>query len=215
MLRSMPQGLQVEAGRKKSGWEGNPPRDWGERQAHQIARNVRACRTAMGLSAQQLSDKTAALGAPVSRTIIADLENGRRRYVATSELFVLAESLSVAPMALLMPAEGLAEEVEVLPGVHVPQNIAMQQIAGLDEDMMQRLLKQLGDIAQQTLDVETRAAAARQERSDLHAQIASTRQLTELKRDEINQLERQVALVREETALLREQAELRGLLNGG
>jgi hypothetical protein len=39
----------------------------------------------------------------VSRSVIADLENGRRRYVTTAELCALAWALKVPPIQLLYP----------------------------------------------------------------------------------------------------------------
>lgn len=100
MLRVMPQD-----------WE---PRDWAEEQAHRVAQEVRRLRGSR--SAQWLSDQTERIGYRVSRSVIADLENGRRRYVTTAELTVLAYALGTSPVGLLFPPPYDDEQVERLPG---------------------------------------------------------------------------------------------------
>jgi hypothetical protein len=54
-------------------------------------------------SAQWLANRTKELGHEVSRSVIADLENGRRRYVTTVELVMLAIALRTSPVALMYP----------------------------------------------------------------------------------------------------------------
>jgi hypothetical protein len=94
-------------------WE---PKDWAEEQAHRVAREINRLRGKR--SAQWLADQTAKLGYPVSRSVIADLENGRRRYVTTAELTVLASVLETAPIALLFPPP-YDEHVDMLPDEEV------------------------------------------------------------------------------------------------
>ena len=89
ILRVMPQ---------KEWWE---PKDWAEEQALRVAQEVHRLRGKR--SARWLSDRTDELGYKVSRSVIADLENGRRRYVTTAELIVLAAALSTSPVALVYP----------------------------------------------------------------------------------------------------------------
>jgi hypothetical protein len=105
-------------------WE---PKDWGEEQAHRVATEVRRLRGAQ--STQGLSDRTDELGYRVSRSVIADLENGRRRYVTTAELCVLAWALRVPPVQLLYPQmpDG---KVEVVPGIEKPSIEAAQWFSG-------------------------------------------------------------------------------------
>lgn len=67
------------------------------------------------MSAQQLADRTAELGMPMPRPVLANLESGRRDSVTAAELLVLAAALGVAPMELLCPV-GYDEEIELLPG---------------------------------------------------------------------------------------------------
>lgn len=66
-------------------------------------------------SAQWLADKTGELGYQVSRTTISDLENGRRRYVTTAELVVLALALDTAPIALMYPGPYFDRKIRLAP----------------------------------------------------------------------------------------------------
>src|SRR5260370_22197613 len=109
MLRVMPQD-----------WE---PNDWGEQQASRVAREITRLRGSN--SAQWLSDRTDELGHRVSRSVIADMENGRRRYITAAELIVLAAALETAPVALLYPAP-YDESVEYLPGCEIARFDAAQ-----------------------------------------------------------------------------------------
>jgi transcriptional regulator with XRE-family HTH domain len=54
------------------------------------------------MSAQQLSDATGGL---VSRSVIANIESGRRTDVSIDELFYLAHALGVNPMGLALPID--------------------------------------------------------------------------------------------------------------
>jgi hypothetical protein len=105
-------------------WE---PKDWGEEQAHRVATEVRRLRGAQ--STQGLSDRTDELGYRVSRSVIADLENGRRRYVTTAELCALAWALKVPPIRLLYPdlPDG---RVEVIPDKQVSSIEAAMWFSG-------------------------------------------------------------------------------------
>ena len=61
--------------------------------------------------------------------MIADLENGRRKYVTVAELIVLARALNTAPIALLYPDP--CAEVEMLPGYTSDGPSALQWFSGL------------------------------------------------------------------------------------
>lgn len=90
--------------------------EWPARVSQTIAREVRRHRTARKMSAQQLADECARLGHPaLQRTVISNIENGRRRDISVVDVLVLAAALEVAPAALMFPA-GYAAEVEYLPG---------------------------------------------------------------------------------------------------
>jgi transcriptional regulator with XRE-family HTH domain len=105
------------------------PQTWAEEQAAHIAQEVRRLRRVHRRSAQWLSDQTAELGYSVTRAVIADLENGRRKYVTIAELSVLAAALNTAPIALLYPPPFFDTEVEVLPGVKVNKLAAIEEFS--------------------------------------------------------------------------------------
>jgi 8-oxo-dGTP diphosphatase len=87
---------------------------WEEQLTRVIACEIRRYRDAAGMSAQQLADRCAELGAPMHRSVIANLENGRRPSVSVAELLVLARALDVPPLRFLVPLEN--DTVELLPG---------------------------------------------------------------------------------------------------
>ncbi|MFE7130363.1 helix-turn-helix domain-containing protein [Streptomyces sp. NPDC057638] len=102
---------------------------WAASFSKAIAAQVRHHRTALGMSAQQLSDRCAELGLPMARSVLANFESGRRPTVSVPEWLVLAKALGVAPVALLCPVaeEG---EVEIVPGHAIPPYAAMQWVTG-------------------------------------------------------------------------------------
>jgi transcriptional regulator with XRE-family HTH domain len=79
------------------------PESWPAELADVIAGEVRRYRRQRGLSAQQLADRCAELGMPIQRSVLANLENGRRPTVTVAELLVLAAALSVEPVLLVFP----------------------------------------------------------------------------------------------------------------
>lgn len=58
--------------------------------------------------------------------MISDLENGRRRYVTTAELIVLAVALDTSPVMLVYPAPYGDELIEALPGVEASKYVAAE-----------------------------------------------------------------------------------------
>lgn len=86
---------------------------WSLDQTQRIAQAIRDLRG--DRSAQWVSDATAELGHRVTRAIIADLESGRRKYVAVHELFILAAVLGVTPATMLTWRELPDGKVDVLP----------------------------------------------------------------------------------------------------
>lgn len=108
-------------------WKDAPPKDWGEREAHRLAAKIQRLRGRR--SAQWLSDRTHQLGYRVSRAVISDLETGRRRYLTTAELSVIAAALDIAPVALLYPGP-YNESIEALPNVEIPKRWAVQWFSG-------------------------------------------------------------------------------------
>lgn len=116
---------------KRPSWTELPPTNWAERQAHRIAGEITRLRG--NQSAQWLADRTKDLGHEVSRSVISDLENGRRRYVTTAELTVLAAALNVSPVVLVYPGP-YQNMVEILPGRECAEFNAAQWFSGLEWD---------------------------------------------------------------------------------
>jgi transcriptional regulator with XRE-family HTH domain len=65
-----------------------------------VVRNVRRLRDRRGWSAQELSERARAAGVEVPRSVLANLENGRRRMVTVDEMAALASALKVEPWSL-------------------------------------------------------------------------------------------------------------------
>jgi transcriptional regulator with XRE-family HTH domain len=93
--------------------------DWPSRLTRVLAGEVRRYRTERKMSAQQLADRCAELGLPIARSVLANLESGRRETLSVAELLVLAKALEVAPILLLFPL-GHQDTIEVVPGEQVP-----------------------------------------------------------------------------------------------
>lgn len=83
-----------------------------------MSSELRRYRREQGLSAQQLSDACARLGLEISRSTLADLENGRRTTLTVAELLILAAALEVPPLLLALPL-GRQEDLEILPALQM------------------------------------------------------------------------------------------------
>jgi len=105
--------------------------DWPARMARLVAREVRRYREAQlpRMSAQQLSDRTAELGMPIPRSVLANLESGRRETVSVAEVLVLAAALNIAPIELICPV-GFDKQTEMLPGRMMDPLGAMRWFTG-------------------------------------------------------------------------------------
>jgi hypothetical protein len=103
------------------------PRDWAEEQVLRVAQEVRRLREPR--SAQWLANRTKELGHELTRSVIADLENGRRRHVTIAELVVLAAALETPAVALLYPPP-LDKEVRVLPKLTTTRFMAAEEFCG-------------------------------------------------------------------------------------
>jgi hypothetical protein len=68
----------------------------------------------------------------VPRTTISELENGKRKYVSTTELAILARALDTAPVALLYPPP-YQGEIEVLPGQSSTSWSAAEWFSGMSD----------------------------------------------------------------------------------
>lgn len=89
--------------------------DWSSAFTARVAEEMRAARKAADLTVAEAADACAALGLPVPKTTITNLEIGRRSSVDLAEFLVLAEVYGVPPVSLLFPL-GKAASVAVLPG---------------------------------------------------------------------------------------------------
>jgi transcriptional regulator with XRE-family HTH domain len=87
---------------------------WHKATAERIGRAVAKYRHDRGMTAQQLAERCKDLGAPIHRTTITKIENGRTRF-DVGELLILAAALDVPPLVLLYP-DLPAGDVEILPG---------------------------------------------------------------------------------------------------
>jgi transcriptional regulator with XRE-family HTH domain len=86
---------------------------WEDRLSAQVGQNVADARTRLGMTAQQLSDAMTALGSPVGRPAVSQIENGQRA-VSLAEAIAMAAALDVPLVELVFkPGPG---EVEALAG---------------------------------------------------------------------------------------------------
>lgn len=94
--------MTQESGESAGSWRPTP--------TEVVAQRVQELRRRHGWSAQRLADECAAAGVPeLNRSVIANLESGRRESVTLDEVFALAYVLDVAPTHLVVP---VADEVE-------------------------------------------------------------------------------------------------------
>ena len=106
--------------------------DWPVSLTRAVAGQVRRYREARGMSAQQLADACEKLGHPIPRTVIANLESGRRESVSLAEVLVLARALEISPVLLIFPL-GTVAEVEMVPGEVLPTWQAMKWFTAENE----------------------------------------------------------------------------------
>lgn len=109
---------------KRPSWNELPPTSWAERHTHRIAQEVTRLRGKR--SAQWLAVRTRDLGYEVSRSVISDLENGRRRHVTTAELTIIAAALDTSPVMLIYPGPYDGEVIEALPDVEASKLVAAE-----------------------------------------------------------------------------------------
>ncbi|AUN42486.1 hypothetical protein ASU32_22725 [Tsukamurella tyrosinosolvens] len=86
-------------------------------------------RPGVNLSAQALADRTRELGHELKRSVIANLESGRRTSVSVADLVVLAVALDVPPAMLVYPV-GEESTVEALPGIETDTVAALGWFTG-------------------------------------------------------------------------------------
>ncbi|UOD81991.1 helix-turn-helix domain-containing protein [Paenarthrobacter ureafaciens] len=95
----------------------NEARQWAGSVALRVGKNIQRARKDAGKSAQQLSDGCEAVGYPIPRSTIANLESGRKETVSLQELLVIAHVLDIPPITLIYSPYRAADLVEAAPGV--------------------------------------------------------------------------------------------------
>lgn len=95
-----------------------------------IARRLRSVRDARGLTAEGLAEEMRKVGVPFDKTVVANLENGRRRFVTVQELLALAFVLNVSPIHLLVPPDDEPPVYLVTPTVHTSPRVTREWLKG-------------------------------------------------------------------------------------
>jgi len=102
---------------------------WSERLTAAVVASITAHREAKGWKVQELADRCTAVGYPMKRTTLSNLESGLRKSIALHELLVLAFTLDVPPAVLAVPL-GKTDLFELLPGQHIPTPDAFRLLTG-------------------------------------------------------------------------------------
>jgi transcriptional regulator with XRE-family HTH domain len=92
-----------------------PQGNWADNVAKTVGKQVRRYRDLAGMSAQKMADALAELGMPIERSVLAGLENGRRKTVSVAEVIAFGKVLGIAPLALIYPVDE-DDPIEILPG---------------------------------------------------------------------------------------------------
>lgn len=108
-------------------WAAGVARAVGQRVAH--LRTRRAGIQGRKLTTQALADRTAELGYPMDRSVIAKLEKGHRQTITVPDVLVLAQALEVPPLLLLLPL-GEQDSFEAAPGKDVSTTEALRWFLG-------------------------------------------------------------------------------------
>lgn len=96
----------------------------------QLAQSIQRTRKAQGLTYAQLAERLTQAGRPIPALGLSRMEQGDRR-IDVDDLAAIAQALRVPPVWLLFPLgqEG-DRQVELLPGVRVPAEAALDWFAG-------------------------------------------------------------------------------------
>jgi transcriptional regulator with XRE-family HTH domain len=103
--------------------------DWERELARGVGKRIAYYRRERRVSAETLAAACTALGLPMSRPVIAKIENQLRGVLTVAELLVIAQALQVPPAALLF-GHGLDDAIQVLPGNSMSPWKALQWFAG-------------------------------------------------------------------------------------
>lgn len=93
-----------------------------------ISARVKELRRRKGLTAAELGERLTRQGVAWDRSIVANLENGRRRSVTVTELLALALVLDVSPLHLLVPLD--EGDYRVTPELAQPTDRVREWIRG-------------------------------------------------------------------------------------
>lgn len=119
---------------------------WSRALHQRIAKAIKQARQSQ-YTAQQLADKTAQLGYPISRSQIANYESGRKQTLDVTELLVLAHALNIPALSLLFPGHW-NDTIEVVPGNIMSKADAVNHHAGEHEPRvrLQALITELDQL---------------------------------------------------------------------
>jgi transcriptional regulator with XRE-family HTH domain len=103
---------------------------WQVELAGRVGKAVQDRRKALGLTAQQLAQRTADFSYPISRVAISKIEsNTRAGKVDLGELIVLAAALDTSPVCLIYPGP-YRREIENIPGSSATEIAAAEWFSG-------------------------------------------------------------------------------------
>lgn len=116
--------------------------EWTAQVMATVAAEVRRRRKERDMSAQELADACAAIGHPIPRNVIANMESGRRSILPLVDVIVLAEALGTHPALLIFPL-GHVKDLQRLPLQHpTPTWDAMSWFIGESGDDLDSALVQ-------------------------------------------------------------------------
>lgn len=106
--------------------------EWRDRLARGFGENLKRLRQGRFASALELAEACEALGYPIGRNAIANIESGRKTSVPVHEVLVLARALRVPPLALLFDLTSTTP-VAVLPDFEAEPWPAVEWFTGEGE----------------------------------------------------------------------------------
>jgi transcriptional regulator with XRE-family HTH domain len=177
---------------------------WETELSRRIGAAVQARRKAMGLTAQQLAERTKELGYHVTRVAISKIEgNLRAGKFDVAELLVLAAALDIPPALLLYPGFPIGA-VELLPDDRQATNYdALKWLAGDRPLPLRRADVKPGAAPEPNLGTQLIAAVLERDQHDRNRILATAKAKPE-DLEAIRQLETEGATIRVRIADLRD-----------
>lgn len=130
--------------------------EWSEAWTTRIAEAINSQRQALGLSAQDISDRCTALGYPITRPAVSRIYTGKKKFISVQEVIVLAEALELPPLLLLFPLARAGEPIDYLPGIEKELFIALRRFTGESWGADQQIPATLGINGEQHGDSDLR-----------------------------------------------------------